>query len=521
MALGTIASRATGFLRVMVLAAALGTGGARGGLADPYNVGNVMPNIIYELLLGGILTSIVVPLLVRSAREDGDEGTAFAQSLLSMVVVVLTALTVVSVLATPLLLRVYKAHGDPTAEEVLFTRLFLPQIVFYGVGATVGAILNTRGRFGPPMFTPVLNNLVVIGTGLLFVVVAGADRGDVERVTSGEIALLTVGTTLGVVVMTLALLPALRSTGFRWRWRWDWRDPRLRAASRLGGWVLLYVAVNQVGFAVVVRLAREAEDRFTTYYYAFQLFQLPHAIVTVSVISALLPRMSRHAAAGRLGDLGAELSMGLRLSLSLVVPAVAAYLVLAKPISVALFARGLTSEADAALLGRVLMGFTVGLVFFTAFQLQLRGFYAMHDSRTPALINVAVNATMVAVDVVLFNVLEGDARVVGLATGYAASYAVGLAVSTVVLRRRLGGIGGRVVLTVLAKVLLAATAAAAPAYAAARVVQTSAGTKTAGSALAALTGLAVLGAVYLVVARALHVAEVTELTGLVGARLRR
>jgi putative peptidoglycan lipid II flippase len=502
----------------MVLAAALGT---RGALADHYNVGNVMPNIIYELLLGGILTSIVVPLLVRSAREDGDEGTAFAQSLLTMVVVVLSVLTVVSVLAAPLLLQVYKQHGDPTAQEILFTRLFLPQIVFYGVGATVGAILNTRGRFGPPMFTPVLNNVVVIATGLLFILVAGADRGDAATVTGGEIALLTVGTTLGVVMMTLALLPALRSTGFRWRWRWDWRNPRLRAASRLGGWVLLYVAVNQVGFAVVVRLAREVGDRFTTYLYAFQLFQLPHAIVTVSVISALLPRMSRHADAGRLGDLGAELSTGLRLSLSLVVPAVAAYLVLAKPISVALFARGLTSEGDAALLGRVLMGFTVGLVFFTAFQLQLRGFYAMHDSRTPALINIAVNATMVVVDVLLFRLLEGDARLVGLATGYAASYAVGLVVSTTVLRRRVGGIGGRAVGRVLAKVLVASAVAAAPAYAASRAVQAEAGTTTGGSALAALAGLAVLGAGYLFVAGRLRVAELAELTGLVGARLRR
>ncbi|MDQ1709434.1 MAG: putative peptidoglycan lipid flippase [Frankiaceae bacterium] len=522
MALGTIASRATGFLRIVVIAAALGLGGRANPLPDAYAVPNVMPNIIYELLLGGVLTSVIVPVLVRSARDDGDEGTAFAQALLSMVVTALTALTLLAMVLAPWLLRLYSnATGRVFDLEVTFLRFFLPQIVFYGAGAAIGAVLNTRGRFGPPMFAPVLNNIVVIATFAVFAVMPGPDRPTAATISGAQVAVLAFGTTLGVIAMTLALLPALHSTGFRWRWRFDWRHPGLRAAARLAGWVFAYVAVNQVGYTVVVNLAGKVEHRYNVYFNAFQLFQLPHAIVTVSVITALLPLMSRHAADGRLAALGHELSRGLRMSLAFVVPAAVGYLALGRPIAVLLFAHGQSSPADAALLGHVLMGFAVGLAAFTAFQLQLRGFYAMHDTKTPAVINIAVNAVMVATDVVLFHVLHGDARLVGLALGYAASYAVGVGISTSVLRRRLGGMGGAVVLRLLVRAVLAAVLAAVPAYALSRLAQAVLGNGKAGSALAVAVGAGALGGGYLALARRLRIRELDELLRVVARRFAR
>lgn len=522
MALGTIASRASGFLRVIVIAAALGLGGAGNPLPDAYAVANVLPNIIYELLLGGVLTSVIVPVLVKSARDDGDEGTAFTQALLSMVITALSALTLVAIVLAPALIRLYTDDsGDTFALQVTFLRFFLPQIVFYGVGAAIGAVLNTRGRFGPPMFAPVLNNLVVIATFALFMLMPGPERPDARTISGAQVGVLAVGTTLGVVTMTLALLPALRASGFRWKWRFEWRHAGLRAAARLAGWVFVYVAVNQLGYTVVVRLAHSVEDRYTVYFNAFQLFQLPHAIVTVSVITALLPSMSRHAVEGRLDALRAELSRGLRISLTLIVPAAVAYLVLARPIAVLLFDHGQSQRSDAVLLGRVLMGFAVGLACFTAFQLQLRGFYAMHDTRTPALINIAVNAVMVAVDIVLFRSLDGDARLVGLALGYAASYAAGVAISTTVLRRRLGGMDGRTVTRLVVRTALAAGIAAVPAYLLSRLVQMMAGSDVVGSALAVMVGAGALGTGYLTIAARLRIRELEELTRVVGSRFAR
>jgi putative peptidoglycan lipid II flippase len=516
MALGTLASRATGFVRVAMVAAVLGVDK---GVANAYNVANVIPNIVYELLLGGVLTSVVVPLLVKRAHEDGDEGTAFGQLLLTLVALLLGTATVVGVVAAPWIIAIYNNHGGPQRDlEVTFLRFFLPQIAFYGLGAAMSAVLNTRGRFGAPMFAPVLNNIVVIATLGIFMLLPSSPDLTPEAMTTAQTVTLAIGTTLGVAIMTVALLPSLRSSGFRWHPRLEWRDSGLAEAGRLGGWVLLYVAFNQLGYTVVVRLAH---DFYTAYFSAFQLFQLPHAVVTVSVISALLPQLSRHAVDGRLDRLREDLSRGLRLSLVLVIPAALAYLALARPIAVLIFDHGRTSHSGAVLLGQVLMGFAVGLPFFSAFQLQLRAFYAMHDSRTPALVNIAVNAAMVGVDLLLFFTLNGDARAVGLAVGNACSYAVGLAIFTAILRRRLDGLDGPVVVRTVSRITLAATVAALAAYAVSRLLQAGLGTGLTGALAATAFGVATAGGVYLALASRMRIAELAALRALVRGRLTR
>ncbi|HWF42928.1 MAG TPA: lipid II flippase MurJ, partial [Acidothermaceae bacterium] len=293
MAIGTVASRGTGFIRTVVLAAALGSG----ALAETYNIPNTIPNAIYDLLLGGILTSVVVPLLVTAVKDDAQAGELYAQRLLTVVAVVLGVCTVVGVLAAPLIIDVYAQGltGQQRSLSVTFARYFLPQVFFYGLSATIGAILNTRGRFAAPMWAPVLNNLVLIGTGLLFISVTEAvpvaKLNNLQvTLTSGEIKLIGIGTTAGVVLQTLALWPSLRASGFRWRPRFDWRGNGLGEAVTLGGWVLAYVAMNQLGFVIVTNLGKAAgraalahrighTDTFSAYTYAYQLFQLPYAIV--------------------------------------------------------------------------------------------------------------------------------------------------------------------------------------------------------------------------------------------------
>ena len=516
MAVGTILSRLTGLIRTSVLAAALGLG----LLADAFNVANTLPNIVYELLLGGVLTAVLVPTLVRAGRDDQAAGDDFARRLLSAVVVVLGLATVVLVVLAPLLMRAFlsDASDDQLRVATAFARFFLPQMFFYGVGATISAILNARGHFAAPMWAPILNNLVVIATLVAFIFTTGTP--DESSITDGQIALLGIGTTAGIVLQTVALLPALRAVGFRLGLTTQWRGAGLGAAMRLGAWTLVYVAANQVAYWVVVRLGSSlSKDSagYSVYTYAYLIFSLPHAIVAVSVISALLPQMSRHAADGDTNSVARDLARGTRLASVVLVPAALFFLVLHGPVAELLFGYG-QSRADAPAIGWVLAWFAIGLVPFSAFQLQLRAFYAMADTKTPALINIAVNAANIAADVVLFAVLPEEQRIYGLAAGYALSYLVGWIVATNVLRRRLGGLGTATTVRTLVRLTVAGTCGALGAAGLHALIRPTLGSGTAGSLTSVVLGALVAAAVTLALAKRMRVPEATELVSVVRRR---
>jgi len=519
MALGTIGSRASGFVRLAALAAALGLS----GVADPYNIANTLPNIVYELLLGGVLTSVVVRPLVQAAKEDDDDGESFAQALLTFVVVALGVAVLLGEALAPLVVRAYgsRLDADQLALATGLLRLFLPQILFYGAGATMGAILNTRGRFGAPMAVPILNNVFVVATLGVFVLMPGPRPPTPGGLTSAQFLVLGVGTTLGIVAQTAALVPFLRRAGFRFRPRRLDRA-RLGSLAKLGGWVVTYVVANQLGYLVVVRLASGVrEGGYSAYTYAFQLFSLPHAIVAVSVITALAPSISGHAVAGDLDRVRSELSNGLRLVAVVLVPAALGLVVLARPVSVVALSHGAFTISDAETTGRVLVAFACGLLPFSTFQLLARVFYWLQDSRTPALVNVGVNAVMVAADLALVAVLDGEARLVGLAVGYAVSYVAGALALAFLLRRRLGGLDGRRVVRTTVRTLLAAGIGALGAYGTEALVPKTFGRGIPGSLLGVLAASAVGGALYLVSARRMHVREVDSLVTLVRGRMSR
>lgn len=529
MAVGTLASRGTGLVRTLIIASVVGSK----EVGDAYNIANTLPNIVYELLLGGVLTSVVVPLLVQAAKADGDGGEAYAQRLLTLVTVVLGAASVIAVLLAPQIVGLYRGEHPAPGQAELSTelgRFFLPQILFYGVGATMGAILNTRGRFGAPMWTPVLNNCVVILTGGVFLLLPFSGPFDAETITTAQELTLGIGTTLGIVVQTAALLPSLRRSGFRWRPRFDFRHTGLATTGRLAGWVLLYVLVNQLGLIAVTKLAATAlhptgvtggssPASYSTYVYAFAIFQLPHAVVAVSVITALLPRMSRHAVDERFDLISADLSRGLRLASVVLVPATFGFLALHHPIAQALFHHGQTRTDSVSVIGWTLAAFAIGLVPFSAFQLQLRAFYALRDTRTPALINIWVNVTNVALDVALFLALPLRWKVPGLAVGYAASYAVGLALSSRVLSLRLGGLDGRRVVRTVVRLAVAAVGGGAVASVVAAVVTAFVGDGFVGSVVAVLAAVGLGGGFYGWVALRLRVRELTSLVEMAGSRV--
>lgn len=528
MALGTIASRATGFARTAVLTFALGTV----ALGDAYHTGNNIPNVVYELLLGGILTSVVVPLLVRAQKRDTDGGEAYEQRLFTLVTVALLVFTAMAVAAAGPIISLY-ARGFTDAQQeltVTLARFFLPQIFFYGVSAMARATLNTRGHFAAPMWTPVLNNLVVIGVATTFLVIT-SDGVSPETLTTAETQLLGLGTTLGIVVQTLALLPPMHRVGFRWRPRFDLRRLDYRHIGSMAGWVVAYVLVNQLGFLIAIRLATTAGVQaraadveygagYAPYFNAFQLFQLPYAVVAVSVITALLPRMSRHAEEGQLNLVRDDFSSGLRLTSVLIVPGAVALLALGPQVAVLLFAHFRATVPDAVYIGYVLSAFAVGLVGFSVYQLMLRVFYALQDTRTPALIAVVRVGVMGALDVAFFLLLPPAWIVVGLAIGYAASYYAGAAVSGLVLRGRLDGIDGRRVTRTLTRLTVAAIPGGVFAYAMALGFTQTLGMGSVTSLFSIIVGVAVGGLLYVLVALRLGIREVHTAIDLLRRRAR-
>jgi putative peptidoglycan lipid II flippase len=455
LAIATIASRVTGFARIAALTAVLGVDGVR----QAFEVANTLPNTLYELLLGGILTSTLVPLLVESKAGGPAKAAAFAQRVLTLTLIATTVVSVLAIVAAPVLVRALNTSpdSDQIALSIQWARFFLPQICFYALTATISAVLNTHARFGAAVWAPVLNNAVVIVTVGVFALVPGPAPAGVRTLTSAQLLTLGIGTTLGVVAMTGALLPALRATGFRWRLRLDLRGVGLRRMARMGSWVLVYVGSTQLAFWVLTRLLT-AVDEQPTYVLAFTVWQLPHAVVAVSVITALLPRMSAHAVAGRLSHLRADLNRGLRLSLIVLLPIAVALAVLGRDVAIALFNHGATDLEEAQRVGWVLAVFAVGLLPFSLYQLQARAFYALRDTRTPALVQCAVAVVLIGANVLLAATLPSDLRVFGLAASHAGAYLIGVGISTVAVRRRLGprGEDAERVLPLLARLIPAA-----------------------------------------------------------------
>src|SRR3954451_318265 len=447
MSVGTLLSRATGVVRVSVTITAIGTTNV---VASAYFIANTTPNIVYELVLGGILTSVFVPLLVDWAKRHGDEeGRIAGQRFLTFVLVVLSAITVVAMIVAPWIMRLYLIGVKDPAEHAaqlelgtFFLRWFLPQIVFYGIGAVAAGILTANRRFAAQMFAPVLNNIAVIATMLVFFAMHGKAPMTLDQVSPTERLVLAAGTTLGVVAMTIALWPSLRAIGFRWRLRFDWRHETVRRLLHLARWVALYVVVNQIAyFFIIVFNGRVEGGTYAVYSQAFIFFSLPHAIVAVSIFTALLPSLAgawtdRDLPGGR-----ALFSQGLRDTEVAMLPAAAGYAVLAGPIVALLASYGQMNPASVDLLAKTLAAFAVGLPFFSSFQLLTRTFYAIHDARTPALTNTVAAVVNLVIDVVL--AFAFGLGVVGLALGFSVSYVAGSALLFAMLRRRLDGGDGR------------------------------------------------------------------------------
>jgi putative peptidoglycan lipid II flippase len=494
MSVGTALSRVTGFLRLSAMAYAMGIAETR--LADAYNIANITPNIVYELALGGILSSVFLPVFVEWLQSRGrDAAWDVARKVLGIAAVSLSIIGVLGIVAAPWIIRLYTVGVPAGQRQVVedlasfFLRWFMPQIVFYGIGAVATGLLNAHRRFAVPMFAPILNNLIVIATFLTFA--AMSHPGQAVLATGPQKLVLAVGTTLGVVVMTVALWPSLRRLGFRFRWRPGWMDEAVVRIAHLAKWVVVYVVANQLGYLVVLILAARVKGGYTAYAAAFMLFQLPHAIFVVSVFTALLPAMSSRWVEGDRHAFRELLARGIRWTAVIVVPAALGYLVLAVPIVRLLLEYGVAGPKSTDLVAGILVLFSLGLFSFSTFQLLLRAYYSMQDTRTPALVNIAAVCLNVLVDLVFVLALGMGVR--GLALGHAIAYTFGSIGLLALIRRRLGGLDGRRILFGLSRTFLAAGVTAAVAWLVARGIGEWVGTGTLGGRAAQVLGAVAAG----------------------------
>ncbi|MEV4387724.1 murein biosynthesis integral membrane protein MurJ [Micromonospora sp. NPDC049580] len=524
MAVGSLVSRGTGFLRNLVIAAALG--GALVG--DAYTTAQILPGMVYEFLLGGVLTSVLIPVLVRRRKVDVDGGQAYAQRLLTLAVLALGVAALLAVAFASTLTWLYgsgPASGDYSQLVTGLARLMLPMIFFSGLSALISAVLNTRGHFAAPMWAPILNNLVVIGTAGLYIAVFGAEIVRPEEMTTGRILLIGGGTLLGVAVQAAGLLPALRKVGFRWKLRFDFRALGLRELGRLGAWMICYVAVSQVGLIVLFNLLNRAGKENAAgpliYNNVFLLLMTAHGIIAVSIITALMPRMSAAAADGRYADVAADLSRGTRTVTAVLAPIAVCYAVLATPIAFTLFRFGAFNENNATATSVVLLAAALALVPFAVSQLFTFAFYALPDTRTPALINIPVVALRVGVQIVLFVAFSASFAGAGMMIGNAVSYLAAAVGSAWLLRPRVGRIGLGEIMRTGGRVLVASLGAGLVGLLVVKLLPGD-DTPTRLEAIVQLViGGAVIGGTYLGLAMVLRIGEITEVVGMVRRRLGR
>ena len=540
MAAGTVVSRLSGYVRSILLAAALGN------LlhADVFNIANTIPNMLYILLAGGVFNAVLVPQLVRAMRLDEDGGDAYTNRIITLAALFLGAVTVLLVLAAPWVMSVYldSSWSDPALaqqrESVIdFARYCLPQVFFYGMFVLVGQVLNARGRFGPMMWAPIANNVisVIVLLGYLFAFGPVPDNQLCGSFSPSQELVLGLGSTLGIVAQFLILVPYLRASGFTFHARFDFRGTGLGHTMRLGLWTVLFVIVNQIAYTVVVKLASSGTAQaavrgctashdntatgYTVYSSAFLIMMVPHAIITVSLATAILPRLSARAAEGDSAGLARSLASTLRTALTVVVPFALLLPLIAPDLSNVIWGYG-AARATFSNYTLSLALFGPGLVLFTVHYLMLRGFYAVERTRTVFFIQCGVAATNIVVAIALVGRSDPAHTSPALVLAYTASYLVGAVLSYAVLRHTLGGLETPQLVRFLSRMLLAAAGSTAVAFLLAHVVhrlgQHPNQLVAAGQALViTLVDLAV----FVLLARILRLREVTSVIDMVASRL--
>lgn len=450
MSAATGLSRITGYVRTMVQASVLGTT----VVADAYTLSNTLPNQIYELFMGGLLSSIFIPLLVeRLSRHGEEDARRLTNALLTLVVPTLTIVALLGVIfAGPIvdLSASWRNSENLSAEEarqarelaILMFRIFAIKILFYGIGAVAMGVLNSHRRFFLPTFAPVLNNLIVIASFVGFALLADSNPSLAIYVLAG-------GTALGVAVMSLILVPPMWRLGYRPRIVTG--HPALYSAAKLAAPMLVFVA-SSVGVQFMANRIGSQFGGVANLWYAFMVFTLPYGVFVVSIATALMPELSERYARGDADGYRDTLSFGLRTMTFIVVPASVGMVALAEPIVGLLYERGNFGPQDTESVARLLAAYGVGLLGYAAYFVLVRSFYARQNTKTPALLNVGLLAVYV---VLAYALAATPLGLAGVALAFSCAYAVLAAALLLAMRRELKRLDGRRMASSLARILVA------------------------------------------------------------------
>lgn len=515
MALGTVLSRIAGFIRSVLTVAVLGTA----LLADSFNVANTMPNIIYNLMVGGALTAVFVPQLVKSKTES-DGGLDFASRLVTTISLILGLIVVIGLVFAPVLVKIYAPEfSQPGFEHIhaltlAMIRICLPQIFFLGLFAMLGQVANSRGSFAPMMWAPIANNLV--GIALLLYFIALVPKFTAETITNTQVAILGWGTTAGVIVQALLVIPAVKKIGFHLKIRFGLHG--LGKSFSLAGWTLVYVLISQIGYLVTVSVATSAAVRsakagintgvgITPFQNAYYVMMLPYGIVTISLITALLPHISELAIKkDRLGVKN-ELVRAIRMVGVITVPSGMAFFLLGPLMTSTIFV-GIPFE-DGMYMGYVLSALGIGLVTFSINLILLRGFNAFEDTRTQVPSIILINVVSIGLSLLFLNILDPKWVTVGLGAAFSVSYVIGLPYTLHLLKRHTGEFHIKEFLGQHLKLIVASFIAIFPLYLIANYWQGINENSPLSLRAIELLVFIVLGAIaYFVVAQRMKVAEI-------------
>lgn len=434
MAAGTIVSRITGLIRNLLIVALLGTA----ILGDTYNVANTMPNILYNLLIGGALTAVFVPQIVRALR-DADGGSAFISRLFTLTITSLFVLTLLGVIFSPQLVNLYApeyAGGVEFDTTVTLMRYCLPQIFFLGLFALLGQIANAKGKFGPMMWAPALNNLIAIALFAWFLI--AKDQLILGQIPDSDLIILGFGTTLGYIAQAFILLPVLRKSGVRLSLRFDWADAQIFKSFKLATYSFAYAAISQLSYLVTISIATTAAVDslsegvftgvgYTPYSNAYLIMILPHSIITVSVVTALLPQISNYVIDKKIELVTDSLSKVIRLVGVFTIPAALIFFAFGPLVANVLYFG--ISTSDANYLGLVLSAFAFGLIPVSVNLVLMRGLNAFENLKSQVIGNFIMNLISVILSVIAAQFLTPKWVTVGLAAIFTFHYFIGVALS--------------------------------------------------------------------------------------------
>jgi putative peptidoglycan lipid II flippase len=466
LASGTIVSRILGFIAAIILARTVGTTGAG---ADAFALANQLPNNIYALIAGGILTAILVPEIVK-ATSHSDGGQAYINKIVTIGLLLFVAIAAVATLFAPLLVALYAQDGGAggrgfSSEEIaLATTLAywcLPQILFYSLYSLLSEVLNARKVYGPFTWAPVANNVVVIGGLATFAwLFHSVDTSVATQWTPGMTSLLGAVATSGVAAQALILFLFWKRAGLSFRPDFQWRGVGLGRTGRAAGWMFGLILVAQVAGIVQSNVASlataDGDAGLAILRFSWLIFMLPHSVITVSLATAYFTNMSHQAKRGLSADLADTFVEASRRIGMFMVLASVGLVVVAGP-----FARIFSSDSQSVdQMSLVIIAFSLGLLPFTLVFLLQRAFFALDDTRTPFFLQV-VHASVFVILALQVASLPSQQIAVGIALATSIAATVQLVVGLVVLRRRLGGIRLRRLVTPFAVFFLGASFAAA------------------------------------------------------------